>query len=111
VHQAQIGIRSPDFRSELGLNAGRLGSGQSGLAGAEPHQGQLVFLAALDLQGSPARPVRYNRIADLAQVNGTAEPGRVDGGKALYQLTKESLQVHAAFSRLGSGRRKCLQCS
>src|SRR5919112_444555 len=102
VQEAKIRIRACGRRREFGLNAGRLGSGQSSLSGTQPHDRQLIVFAGLDLQRPSVGSIRHDRVAQLGHLDRPTEPSRVDRGKVMYQLTKESLQVHRGFSRLGS---------
>jgi hypothetical protein len=75
------------------MNIVRLRVGETTLAGAQADENELVVLAGLELESPTVSPVRKDRPMDLAQREGTSEPGRVGSCQVADDLTEEATQV------------------
>ena len=67
LHQGEIGVRGAELGLECGSRLIRAGVCQPSFARAEPHQKQLVVLAALELECATVSSVRENGAANITE--------------------------------------------
>jgi len=91
--QAKIGVAAAHLLLEEQADLFRLYSDKTSFPSAEPHDGELIVLAGLHLQGTACGSIGYDRGHQLRHGEGLTDTRRLHHPEILHDLLKQSFQV------------------